>query len=153
MLLSRGEVVLTAAAHPATAAEYAYEFARRFNKVLHVRRVAKVTVTNRRKLYEPTERGRATSCGGRGGKDAEEGEHRSATHAPDAEWERHVQGAGRCPQSSKGKKAERFTALLHHLNFDLLCDGFYAPKRQASPEIDGVTRQDWRIMRRRNGSA
>ena len=41
-------------------------------------------------------KGAATSCGGGGGKGADEGEHRSATHAPDTEWERHVPGAGRC---------------------------------------------------------
>jgi transposase len=34
---------------------------------------------------------------GRGGKGADEGEHRTATHAPDTEWEPHVPGAGRCP--------------------------------------------------------
>src|SRR5271157_5458665 len=34
---------------------------------------------------EPTEQGRATSCGGRGGKGAAGGEHRSGAHAPDSE--------------------------------------------------------------------
>jgi NAD(P)-dependent dehydrogenase (short-subunit alcohol dehydrogenase family) len=34
---------------------------------------------------EPTEQGKATSCGGRGGKGAAGGEHRSIAHAPDSE--------------------------------------------------------------------
>jgi hypothetical protein len=37
------------------------------------------------------------------------------------------------------EKQERFTALLHHLTATLLEDSFYALKRQAAPEVDGVT--------------
>ena len=40
----------------------------------------------------------------------------------------------------KGSR-ERFTALLHHLNVDLLRDSFYALKRKAAPGVDGMT---WR---------
>ena len=45
-------------------------------------------------------------------------------------------------QQGKGRQ-ERFTALLHHLNIDLLRDSFYALKRQASPGVDGVTWQEY----------
>ncbi len=38
-----------------------------------------------RSTCEPTEQGKATSCGGRGGKGAAGGEHRSTAHAPDSE--------------------------------------------------------------------
>ena len=41
----------------------------------------------RRNTCEPTEQGKATSCGGRGGKGAAGGEHRSTAHAPDSEQE------------------------------------------------------------------
>src|SRR5271165_1720895 len=41
------------------------------------------------------------------------------------------------------ERKQRFTALLHHLNIDLLRDSFYALKRQASPGVDGVTWQEY----------
>jgi hypothetical protein len=46
-------------------------------------------------------------------------------------------------KAAKERKQERFTALLHHLNLDLLRDSFYALKRQASPGVDGVTWQEY----------
>jgi hypothetical protein len=41
-------------------------------------------------------------------------------------------------QAARGRKQERFTALLHHLSVGLLRASFYALKRQVSPGIDGV---------------
>ena len=58
-----------------------------------------------RSTCEPAEQRRATFGGGWGGKGADEGEHRSITHAPDTERETHVPGIGRCAKSSKGKEA------------------------------------------------
>jgi hypothetical protein len=49
-------------------------------------------------------KGRATFCGGCGGKGTDEGEHRSVTHAPDTEREARVPGAERCAKSSEGKQ-------------------------------------------------
>src|ERR1035438_7335189 len=49
-----------------------------------------------RNTCEPAEQGRATFCGGWGGKGTAEGEHRSVTHAPGTERETHVPGTGRC---------------------------------------------------------
>jgi hypothetical protein len=46
-------------------------------------------------------------------------------------------------KAAKGRKQERFTALLHHLNIDLLRDSFYALKRQASPGVDGMSWQEY----------
>ncbi len=40
-------------------------------------------------------------------------------------------------------RQERFTALLHHLNIELLRDSFYALKRQASPGVDGVRWEEY----------
>ena len=45
--------------------------------------------------------------------------------------------------AAKERKQERFTALLHHLNVDLLRDSFYALQRKASPGVDGVTWQEY----------
>jgi RNA-directed DNA polymerase len=46
-------------------------------------------------------------------------------------------------QAARGRKQERFTALLHHLSDGLLRDSFYALRRQASPGIDGVRWQEY----------
>ena len=54
----------------------------------------------RRSTGEPVEQGRATFRGGRGGKGADEGEHRSIAHVPDTERETHVPGIARCAASS-----------------------------------------------------
>jgi group II intron reverse transcriptase/maturase len=53
------------------------------------------------------------------------------------------QGLDGVRKAAKERKQERFTALLHHLNIDLLRDSFYALKRQASPGVDGVTWQEY----------
>ena len=59
------------------------------------------------------------------------------------------QGLDGVRKAAKEREQERFTALLHHLNVDLLRDSFFALKRKASPGIDGVTWQEyesgWRI--------
>lgn len=59
----------------------------------------------------------------------------------DAERATRAQGLHGVRQTARKKKRERFTALLHHLSVGLLRDIFYALKRQASPEIDGLTWQ------------
>jgi RNA-directed DNA polymerase len=48
-------------------------------------------------------------------------------------------------QAARGRKQERFTALLHHLRIGLLRDSFYALKRQASPGVDGMRWQEYEI--------
>ena len=49
------------------------------------------------------------------------------------------QALERVRQAAKVRKKERFTALLHHVNPDLLQLSFYALKRNAAPGVDGVT--------------
>lgn len=51
------------------------------------------------------------------------------------------QGLRGVREVARKRKQERFTALLHHLNVNLLRESFYALKRQAAPGVDGVT---WR---------
>jgi RNA-directed DNA polymerase len=53
------------------------------------------------------------------------------------------QALGRVRQAAKERKKERFTALLHHVDVDLLRLSLYALKRQAAPGVDGVTWQDY----------
>jgi RNA-directed DNA polymerase len=53
------------------------------------------------------------------------------------------QALERVRQAARLRKEERFTALLHHINVDLLRLSFYALKRRAAPGVDGVTWQDY----------
>src|SRR5207253_6833675 len=52
------------------------------------------------------------------------------------------QALERVRQAARARKEERFTALLHHINVDLLTTSFYALKRWAAPGVDGVTWQE-----------
>jgi len=56
-----------------------------------------------------------------------------------------TQALGRVRQAARARRRERFTALLHHVNIDLLRLAFYALKRNAAPGIDGVTWQDYEV--------
>ena len=53
------------------------------------------------------------------------------------------QALERVRQAAKVRKKERFTALLHHVNPDLLQLSFYALKRNAAPGVDGVRWKDY----------
>jgi RNA-directed DNA polymerase len=55
--------------------------------------------------------------------------------------ERVSQALERVRKAARLKKDEKFTALLHHVNDDLLREAFFALKRDAAPGVDGVT---WR---------
>jgi RNA-directed DNA polymerase len=45
----------------------------------------------------------------------------------------------RIRQVARTRKEEKFTALLHHINPDLLKEAFFELKQSASPGVDGVT--------------
>src|SRR6202521_3689108 len=53
------------------------------------------------------------------------------------------QALERVRQAAKARKKERFTALLHHIDLDLLRLSFYALARNAAPGVDGGTWQDY----------
>jgi RNA-directed DNA polymerase len=82
---------------------------------------------------------------------AEAGEGRAQTRENIAQSHMHLtqsrkrmsQGLDGVRKTAKERKQERFTALLHHLNVDLLRDSFYALRRKASPGVDGVTWQEY----------
>jgi len=50
-------------------------------------------------------------------------------------------GLERVRQAAKGDKQLKFTALLHHVNVDLLRSSYYDLKRNAAAGVDGVTWQ------------
>jgi RNA-directed DNA polymerase len=54
-----------------------------------------------------------------------------------------TQALGRIRQVAKQRKKEKFTALLHHINGDVLRVAFYALRRKAASGVDGVTWQDY----------
>jgi len=51
-------------------------------------------------------------------------------------------GLDRVRQAAKGDRQMRFTALLHHVNVDLLRSSYYGLKRQAAAGVDEVTWQE-----------
>ena len=53
------------------------------------------------------------------------------------------QGLDRVRQAAKANKKEKFTALLHHVDVDLLRSAFYWLNRDAAPGIDGVTWKEY----------
>ena len=52
-------------------------------------------------------------------------------------------GLDRVRQAARGDKQMRFTALLHHVNIDLLRSSYYSLKRHAAAGVDGVTWQEY----------
>src|SRR5207244_6007075 len=51
------------------------------------------------------------------------------------------QALERIRQAARQRKEERFTALLHHVNVDLLRQAFFEIRKDAAPGGDGVTWQ------------
>jgi len=52
-------------------------------------------------------------------------------------------GLDRVRQAAKGDRQMRFTALLHHVNIELLRSSYYHLKRGAAAGVDGVTWQEY----------
>jgi group II intron reverse transcriptase/maturase len=55
--------------------------------------------------------------------------------------ERVSQALERVRKAARLRKKEKLTALLHHINVDVLREAFFALKRDAAPGVDGLT---WR---------
>ena len=53
--------------------------------------------------------------------------------------ERVSQALDRVRKAARLKRKEKLTALLHHINVDLLREAFFALKRDAAPGVDGLT--------------
>jgi RNA-directed DNA polymerase len=53
------------------------------------------------------------------------------------------QALERVRTKARGRKTEKFTALLHHIDDELLRESFYAIQRKAAPGVDGVTWKDY----------
>jgi group II intron reverse transcriptase/maturase len=53
------------------------------------------------------------------------------------------QGLGGVREAARRDKQQQFTALLHHVNIDLLRSSYYSLKRKAAPGVDGTTWQQY----------
>jgi group II intron reverse transcriptase/maturase len=56
----------------------------------------------------------------------------------------------RIRQIARQRKKEKFTALMHHINLDLLETEFYALKGQAAAGVDGLTWRDYEVELKEN---
>jgi RNA-directed DNA polymerase len=54
-----------------------------------------------------------------------------------------TQALDRVRQAARTRKKERFTALLHHVDIELLRTAFLALQRDAAPGVDGLTWWDY----------
>jgi RNA-directed DNA polymerase len=61
-----------------------------------------------------------------------------------------TQALDRIRRTARERKKERFTALLHHINPDLLEAEFHALKQHAAPGVDGMTWRDYEQNLRAN---
>lgn len=52
-------------------------------------------------------------------------------------------GLGRVRQTAREKRKERFTALLHHVDVELLERSYFLLKREAAAGVDGTTWEDY----------
>jgi RNA-directed DNA polymerase len=96
---------------------------------------------------KPTNKAEATSVAsaaepveqraGAKGNASEQSTHRTQSR------ERVSQALERVRKAARQRKEEKFTALLHHINVDLLREAFFALKRDAAPGVDGVTWEDY----------
>src|SRR6266850_129583 len=93
-------------------------------------------------VNQPNKGGQPSAEAGEGRAQTKENIVQSHMH-PTQSGKRMSQGLDGVRKVAKERKQERFTALLHHLNVDLLRDSFYALQRKASPGVDGVTWQEY----------
>src|SRR5580692_565140 len=93
-------------------------------------------------VNQPNKGGQSSAEAGEGRAQTKENIVQSHMH-PTQSGKRMSQGLDGVRKVAKERKQERFTALLHHLNVDLLRDSFYALERKASPGVDGVTWQEY----------
>ncbi|MGC2117465.1 MAG: group II intron reverse transcriptase/maturase, partial [Candidatus Acidiferrales bacterium] len=93
-------------------------------------------------VNQPNKEGQSSAEVGEGRAQTKENIVQTHMH-PTQSGKRMSQGLDGVRKVAKERKQERFTALLHHLNVDLLRDSFYALQRKASPGVDGVTWQEY----------
>jgi hypothetical protein len=84
-------------------------------------------------------------CGARGAKGRGQGECGPAKHGPDAEPGSRVTGADPIREAVTRNRKDELTALLHHINIDVLRTSFFGLKKTAAPGVDEMTWIELRI--------
>jgi group II intron reverse transcriptase/maturase len=88
-------------------------------------------------------KGEETSAEGVEGSCSTKGNTEEA-HTCRTQGREHVsQGLGGVREAARRDKKQKFTALLHHVNVDLLRNSYYSLKRKAAPGVDGTTWQEY----------
>jgi group II intron reverse transcriptase/maturase len=93
-------------------------------------------------VNQPNNGGQPPAEAGEGRAQTKENIVQSHMH-PTQSGRRMSQGLDGVRKAARESRQERFTALLHHLNIELLRDSFDALKRQASPGVDGVRWEEY----------
>ena len=92
-----------------------------------------------RSSEEASEQGGLGCCGARGAKGRGQGECGSAKHGPDAEPGSRVTAQARIREAVIRNRQGKLTALLHHINIDVLRASFFGLKKTAAPGVDERT--------------
>ena len=91
-------------------------------------------------VKQPNKEGQPLAEVAEGRPQPEENAGQSST-LPTQSGERVSQGLSGVRRTARERRAERFTALLHHVTAPMLRESFQALKKNAAPGVDGVT---WR---------
>ena len=83
-------------------------------------------------VNRPNKEGKPSAEAGEGRAQTKENTEESNT-SPTPSGKRVSQGLAGVRRTAKGRRQEKFTALLHHLNVDRLRESFYALQRKAAP--------------------
>ena len=101
------------------------------------------TLQFRHRRGEADEQGRAIGRGAGGRRAEAEGNAGQQSTRRAQNRENVSQALERIRQVARQRKKEGFTALLHHLNVDLLEMAFFELKRNAAPGVDGLAWKDY----------
>lgn len=93
-------------------------------------------------VNRPNKEGKPWAEAGEGRAQTKENTEESNT-SPTPSGKRVSQGLGGVRRTARERRQEKFTAVLHHLNVELLRESFYALKRKAAPGVDGVRWQEY----------
>jgi len=86
----------------------------------------------------PNKDGKPSAEGAEGRRPTKENTEQT-TASQTQSWGDALSGLGRVREAAGKDMRLRFTALLHHVTVLLLLDSFYALKREAAPDVDGMT--------------
>jgi RNA-directed DNA polymerase len=105
---------------------------------MHVSRESDGLIVPQKQANKAGPTAAAESVEGRG---STKGNAKQTLLAPDAVPVKRGMGLWGVREAALRDKKLRFTALLHHIDFEMLMESYYALQRAAAPGVDGVTWQ------------